>query len=370
MSTENINRDELENALYKLESAFESYAADEAIDKAVEALHLSLILADRAQEARARTLLGIGLRKLSKHDESIVELQEAIGIFSSLGGLFLEEHNVTTLRVLSYEEPDEPHGECLRERYIVASYELANSHLIKQEFLSAQRLYEQVIEQTVGDNSLQTIRGKSLVYLASTFYYLGEITKARITYLKALAVVSMLDEPEVVIDIYLGLGWMHFEEQNRIEAIEATECAKVRSEQLGGYRLMHILHNLGAMYLADGRPDDAYRAWEHCMQRYRETGDTVNQVSLYEEMASYWILQGNLDESERCCEEAVKILNTSENLFLRGRIYRFLGDIQFQRGNRKFAKEYYRISIGAHEIVSAEHEIGVTREKLEIVEES
>ena len=104
-----------------------------------------------------------------------------------------------------------------------------------------------------------------------------------------------------------NLGEVHFELGDLEAAAECYAEARDIWHEIGGYGVGWPLHNLGRVYLASGRIDDAAASLTEAIQAHRASADLVGQATALSILGHARSAAGNLAEARNSWAEALSL---------------------------------------------------------------
>src|ERR1700736_2480595 len=248
-----------------------------ALDLITEAERLSGAESGAARLADLRRLRGMALAAFGRKSEAIAVLQEAAALAPA------DEPNLSAAILV---EIGKIHGE--QERFN-ASIE-AN--------LRALRWLELARRPDLD------LHARVLTNVASDYYMLGEPEQARRYYEQALAVATDAESLVRMANAHMALGVTARAAGDYASAVSHCEAALAIHQRIGQHRLANqILNNLGDVFFAQDKVDEARDLQERCLDRGRELRDNVAVSAALCELARYALHQGSAEEAIRLARE-------------------------------------------------------------------
>jgi HTH-type transcriptional regulator, quorum sensing regulator NprR len=288
----------------------------------------------RGLQGHACLLLGRVLRALAQYEEAQEQCITALGFFK-----------------------DDKDTRRLTDTY----KELGDLYYLTADFPKAVSAYKSAALYVSTSKRQQAIRAEVLTYLGTALNRLGEHAEAITCYRAALASTGGADQQEWWGQIAMGLGWSFFLAGNLAEARKWTLRSLEALQKAASANVPLARHNLAILEMRRGNWEQAYVVLQECLSTYRETGRIGKQASVLEDLAQYWQRKGDLVRAEQACWEAIDLLDTDENLVLRGRLYRMVGEIVRSRGEIRSAHGLLRVSLELLTRVKASKEADLTR---------
>jgi tetratricopeptide (TPR) repeat protein len=206
-----------------------------------------------------------------------------------------------------------------------------------------------------------------LTNLGSTLFLLGELSESIERFREALAESEGLGDPVVTANAAMGLGWATFQSGDLKGAQRYTLLAINKFKEANHPDAVLAKHNLAIIEAARNNRETAYVILQSCLKTYREQGHIKKQASVLEEIARYWFQKGDLKRAEKVCWDALNLLDIHDNSLLRGRLYRFLGNIAASEENFAQAQAMLRVSHELFRCLKANAEAALSWESLEIL---
>ncbi len=326
------------NALHLINdatSALQKGNIKEAVDKATNAVQLSQLGTDESIEPQARYILGVSLRKNGEWQRAFDELEEALELF------------------LAAKD---------KKRIIETQFELGNCSFYLEEYKNASRFYRKVIRMCNELKTLDRLRVRALLYLGTVYYRLGENENALSSYTEAENSAKIHNDPDFIIDVQMSIGWvLHVLHDNEL-AITVTTKALHMTEMGNRYLRTELMQNLGIMESARGNWETALLLWNQCLNEFRQNKRIVREASLLADIATYWVHMKDFDHAEMLYNQSLSLLDSQNNMLLRGITYRNLGMLYKQKGEKKSADECFRISVNLFRNLGSVRELATTIE--------
>jgi tetratricopeptide (TPR) repeat protein len=233
-----------------------------------------------------------------------------------------------------------------------------------QRFQKAHRAFERALLYSDGLKSRLEFRTEILTNLGSTLFRLGQYPEAIAHYQEALKECEVLGDLVACARITMGLGWTSFQVGDLVKAQRWTVRAVDLFKAAKSPDFVLARQNLAIIEAAKQNWERAYLLLQECLQLYQEQGRIEKQASIHEELARYWLHKGDLQRAEATCWEALELLEVEDNRLLRGRLYRFLGNLLAGQGNLKQAKAMLRVSYEILKLLNMPAEISVSLQAL------
>lgn len=306
---------------------------DAALQSALGALRLSQRLGNPRLECRAQQQVAELYEQAQRYPEAYEHYEEALDLCKQAG----DRRAVAEL--------------CLR---------LGRCAVAMEDFPAARRNLQRAVRLSEGKKSLSEVHCRALVGLGRCLYHMGDYGAAAAAYERALQAARAALLRPLALRAYWGLGQVLSDQGQDWAALEATRQALALAVELGDPAVHRLRLNAAAMLLRLGRAGEARTLLEEALAAAREKGDLVATASALEELATYWLGQGDPDRAEGCCHEALSCLDQQDDGLVRGHVYRTLGRVHLQRGNTARAHELLRISADFFRRLRAQGELAAT----------
>lgn len=250
---------------------------------------------------------------------------------------------------------------------IESLYWIANCHYRRGEYRLAYNKYQTVSRETQGRKRLLGIFYQSTLYLASSAFRLGNTEEAMRWY--EFVYSDIFVDARTKIDAGMSLSWVLFQKGDVSKALSMANVVKRLSLVHGKYQTSAIEHNIGIYFYSMGHCGHARYLWGKVLKDFEGSGHIYQQVSVLDEIALDCLWRKEPDEAEKYALAALRLLMNVSHGVAHGRIYRTLGQVEYQRGQFANARRWYDIALQLFEVLYAQREIFDTRTLIDKVRE-
>jgi tetratricopeptide (TPR) repeat protein len=319
----------VDRLLYTLEQQRERLNR-EMLPQVRTALAMAQRLQDPALEARAYFLLGWIHLGAGEYDEAIETLEEAAELFQMA-------------------QQNRGRAEALNTAGAAAFFA---DHLD-----TARRYWSKSLRLTAERKDLTGLRARVLINLGSCLLRLGQHETALRCYQEASSLARSAGLGRGILGnaLYgIGICWQQMGDVGQAQA--AIEQAVELFEEVGDASIWDAKQVLAAILAAQGRAEEAQTLFAACQMHFRREGDCQREASLHEDLATCHWQSGRLAEARSHAELGLRLLQQAEGGFVRGRLYRLLGQIAAREGQVQRARELFDLSLELFRRMKSWHE--------------
>jgi tetratricopeptide (TPR) repeat protein len=172
---------------------------------------------------------------------------------------------------------------------------------------------------------------------------IGSVKDALDSYDRAAALYEGADNLHEMAHVYLGLAMSYKLSEDFEKAADYSERAVSIFESLKQIKMM-IKNEIDSavLYGQTGRLDEAEELLKKALGRLGSNGDKETQGIAYAELANVYLLQNELDQASKACEQARTLI--PELSLYQAKINRTLGGIANKRGDVPEATRRYKMA--------------------------
>jgi len=150
------------------------------------------------------------------------------------------------------------------------------------------------------------VRTEALIALGTCLVYMGRAEDGLRRYQEASTSTAAQRNPSLLGQALWGMGWAYRKQGNLGQArallFEAKGCME-KAEELPD--LMRVLHNLGQLFLEEGRTAEALRHFHHALRVMDRLGKP-DRAAILTEIARAHLHENQLEEAETFAERALQ----------------------------------------------------------------
>ncbi|WDH99113.1 helix-turn-helix transcriptional regulator [Paenibacillus urinalis] len=223
--------------------------------------------------------------------------------------------------------------------------EMGKAAIYMESYIQAKKQYQQAYTYSSKLKHLQEEHITALTFLATSHMFLGEIPEAIDAYLKAEDEARMAGNPESYGEIAMGLGKAYFKsDPHSQESLYWTQKSVDCLKQGNSESYIFALHNLAVIMLHTDKKKEALPLLHECASIYDERNMPDKKASIFEEMSKLYLEEGNLEEAEKACKTAIRLLDLTDSGVQRARLYRLMGAVYHEQANPEQAYFFLRMS--------------------------
>ena len=248
----------------------------------------------------------------------------------------------------------------------MALFQAGKAAFLAEDLAAARRYYNRALRVMEQRKDLLELRCRCLINLATCCLRLSVEDFGQRYYQEALEAANLGGLGAALQgQAAMGLGLVYRQQKDLPRARQVMLTAMDFLASQNHPSLPMARHNLGVILAGSGDLAGAIAIFQDCFALFRESGDTVRQASVQEELAGCHLRCGELAAAEHACREALSLLDVKDEGIIRGRVYRLLGQIHEQRGNQQRSTELYWTSREILRRVRANQELATTNQYLE-----
>ena len=227
------------------------------------------------------------------------------------------------------------------------------------QYPEALRWVDRAREALAGAQGIEAARqnAKASVWYATVLQAQGNSEQAREWAERAAREGEEIDDPEVIGDAYMVMGWASAALGK--EGAEALMLKSLEAHKRSGNRVRQasILSNLGGTCYWEGRWDDAMSYYERGRDESMKVGNLVNAAAASMNIAEILSDRGELAEAETTLQQTLPVWKSSEYRYFHGACIWMLGRVSLRANKLDEALARFAEAKALLTEVGAEHEI-------------
>jgi len=182
--------------------------------------------------------------------------------------------------------------------------------------------------------------------LGLSYQYRGDIVKARRYFQKALAIFETAGETSAAIAVRAAVGVLDFEDGQLVSAAAGMEQLRDMLPAAGmDDTRAWIDDTLAALYSHLGQLDAALREFQEAVQVHQRIDDEHGEADSLLGIGRTYLSLGDLELAASYLNDALRLGREVDNARVREAALRYLGNIEFLRGNYLKAFERHRAAL-------------------------
>ncbi len=191
------------------------------------------------------------------------------------------------------------------------------------------------------DDSIQL--AYSNINLGRLFFEQGLLSRSYEYYIKALPIFGQLKDSSGLSYTYQSLANLYKTQEDYVKAEKNYLHANEIRLTLGNTRdIMAAFIMTGRFYHASNQDDKAIQYLHRADSAGHIINDEVSLAEIKVDMASSYLVKGQLDLAEQMCAEGLSSLLHKENVLILPRALIVMGQIKFKKNNFRDAKPYFK----------------------------
>ena len=227
------------------------------------------------------------------------------------------------------------------------------------QYPEALRWVDRAREALAGAQGIEAARqnAKASVWYATVLQAQGNSEQAREWAERAAHEGEEIDDPEVIGDAYMVMGWASAALGK--EGAEPLMLKSLEAHKRSGNRVRQasILSNLGGTCYWEGRWDDAMSYYERGRDESMKVGNLVNAAAASMNIAEILSDRGELAEAETTLQQTLPVWKSSEYRYFHGACIWMLGRVSLRANKLDEALARFAEAKALLTEVGAEHEI-------------
>jgi diguanylate cyclase len=207
--------------------------------------------------------------------------------------------------------------------------------------LLAEEAYSLASEYDEDGNQYRYGMSSALALLAHLSSVRGESETALLQASQALALLDSHEPGTVLGNLYLTMGWVHYQTGDYVDALDDLVTAQRIAERIDDQSLSaFVMDRTAAVYHATNRAQLALDLQQRALTLHRELGDTTGEALTRNNMTYTYLDLGRYDEALDSALAAMRWAEENERLYLLMGVLDTVAEVYRRRGDLDMAAEY------------------------------